>query len=741
MESELLLDSTFTFLLGGPPFFMISVVLIIGMTMKMVSSNLSLVITAAMAQMTVAFAVIPKLQLIDPHSFKICFDHSLTAFYLSANVYHVTCATTVVGETPDGSSELNNVFGLLCNAFGVGVAIISAHVMHLSWMCKMAAVTIPLSHTLCPLWGLGRKEGIIMWSASLMGFVVGYLIERAYRLFFLQHHEQMQLAEANRLADSRLNHVVKGLCGSAIGMLQALEYQLDEQRSLSGRKAELLIHQAREMMEEAASWCHKRQIFVQLEARTYVSVLSACDVCVQLKQMIGSDGDVAGAAIFARIDMSIFGLIVQEAVSNARKYRRAESRIRVFAELIAQTEMAAATEGREGGGDTSTVDAPSRGVVQQPPSPSLTSPPLPSTTPAATASAAASSDLALRVCIDNVNRHGQGLLTPDECKQAFERGTKLTGSTNVSDGLGLNTVAVAAAAVGGHAWLHSYRAGDSEAHTAFYFVIPAVEIANSTSPTAVANPSQGGGDRMSSLMEAGDLARGCERTANSESPTKGDLPEAIECESISSDGGEATGTDSADPSVTKSGTRGSGNELEATESSRGLRCLGVDDDKFSRAMQTVMFDVFLGADMKRSRCLGESLAETTVAVDVAMGMRDMWTLKPLEYPHAQVEVVFVDKNICYKETTVQGSDLCHQLYERGFRGVTCILTGSTEEEVADIARKPGVDMAFEKGANSKTIAACIRSKLQAKQLAALPARSSAEDAWVHAPVILGTIAC
>ena len=61
-----------------------------------------------------------------------------------------------------------------------------------------------------------------------------------------------------------------------------------------------------------------------------------------------------------------------------------------------------------------------------------------------------------------------------------------------------------------------------------------------------------------------------------------------------------------------------------------------------------------------------------------------------------------------------GTDLCQQLHERGFRGVTCVLSGSDEEVIEQISSLPGVDMAFEKGASLKTIAACIRNKLQAK---------------------------
>ena len=87
-------------------------------------------------------------------------------------------------------------------------------------------------------------------------------------------------------------------------------------------------------------------------------------------------------------------------------------------------------------------------------------------------------------------------------------------------------------------------------------------------------------------------------------------------------------------------------------------------------------------------------------------------------PPLQADVAVIDQNIFIeegKERVVQivGTDLCQQLHARGFTGVTCVLSGSDEEAIEQISALPGVDMAFEKGASLKTIAACIRNRLQA----------------------------
>ena len=56
-------------------------------------------------------------------------------------------------------------------------------------------------------------------------------------------------------------------------------------------------------------------------------------------------------------------------------------------------------------------------------------------------------------------------------------------------------------------------------------------------------------------------------------------------------------------------------------------------------MHLTMFEMFVGADLEHSRSLGASLGETNAFVDVAMGLRDMHTLKWVEGPPIQADVV------------------------------------------------------------------------------------------------------
>lgn len=116
------------------------------------------------------------------------------------------------------------------------------------------------------------------------------------------------------LTRARSNHPAsRRLCGGANGLLQGLEVQMGAGGALEGPQAERLIRQSREMMDEAALWCHRRQTFVQLEAGTYLSTPVQCDVQAQLREMAGSGADVESAVASAHVDASMFRLILQEA--------------------------------------------------------------------------------------------------------------------------------------------------------------------------------------------------------------------------------------------------------------------------------------------------------------------------------------------------------------------------------------------------------------------------------------------
>ena len=206
MERELFLDySVGFFSFGFFATFMIVVLLSVVATMAGTASNVATIITLMTMQMAFTFLVLPRFGNVDVYSLKTSFDHSLVGFILTVNVFRLFF------ESASPQTQLSAFAGLVSNAGFVGVGIVVAHVMHLSWLVKLSGtVFIPLMHTFKPLHAERGLETAVMWSACVIAFMLGYLIERGQRLLFLQHHLMMKLAEANRSADSRLNHVVKG---------------------------------------------------------------------------------------------------------------------------------------------------------------------------------------------------------------------------------------------------------------------------------------------------------------------------------------------------------------------------------------------------------------------------------------------------------------------------------------------------------------------------------------------------
>ena len=76
---------------------------------------------------------------------------------------------------------------------------------------------------------------------------------------------KLQEAAAKRRADSRLYHVIKGKCG---GARSCLELAFDILRDGSNRDAlERKIKQAMVLLEQAETWTHERQMFMQVRLR------------------------------------------------------------------------------------------------------------------------------------------------------------------------------------------------------------------------------------------------------------------------------------------------------------------------------------------------------------------------------------------------------------------------------------------------------------------------------------------
>ena len=128
---------------------------------------------------------------------------------------------------PNTTTDVDAYEGLAANAAMVVLGNLLCYYLHSPVHVKLlGGYAIPLAHTFRPLHGLGATEARLMWMGSLVGQLCGYFLERAQRTVYFEQQAQLRLAAANRQADSRLNHVVKGLCGGANGLLESLQVAL-----------------------------------------------------------------------------------------------------------------------------------------------------------------------------------------------------------------------------------------------------------------------------------------------------------------------------------------------------------------------------------------------------------------------------------------------------------------------------------------------------------------------------------
>ena len=149
-----------------------------------------------------------------------------------------------------------------------------------------------------------------------------------------------------------------------------------------------------------------------------------------------------------------------------------------------------------------------------------------------------------------------------------------------------------------------------------------------------------------------------------------------------------------------------------------LVCVGVDDDEVCRCMQEALMEHFLFANMQLSKIVGGTLEEQDGFLDLALGRVDQngEQVPPERQRHA--DVALIDENIENEErgTTLLGSDLARSLHEQGFRGVVCLLTGSSDEHIARLAQSEGVDLALSKlGVRLELVAESITRALALKR--------------------------
>ena len=218
-------------------------------------------------------------------------------------------------------------FMIACVVF-TGQLMLAIRQYPMSFKLYMLVVTTVL-HRFGPVFSIGTSEAILAISGNLLGILCGYAMDSDRQRLLAT----LQIASINRRADSRLNHVIKGHCGGANGLISALLVELEEEPDLRLlRLAQERLKEIQWMLDEAADWCHSREVFVQLESGTYITHLSKVAARSFLKAQAGTCSTVTSIDA-VMVDHNLFRLLVHEGLSNAKKYCEPGTLIGVNASL------------------------------------------------------------------------------------------------------------------------------------------------------------------------------------------------------------------------------------------------------------------------------------------------------------------------------------------------------------------------------------------------------------------------
>lgn len=491
-------------------------------------------------------------------------------------------------------------------------------------------------HTLHPLYSIGWREPFLIGVGSVTGMLCGAAIVNDARV--------IELASTNRRADSRLNHIIKGQCGGAAALLAALiETRREQGEPASTSDAQFLesLVEIHRMLEQASEWCHKREMFLQLEDGSYTTTMTEVSLRDELEGMMGPRAQVTADDVVS-LDRTVMRLLVQEVADNATKYSPPGSTIRVNASLQAE-------ETRH----------------------------------------------SVHLAISNLNCHGVPHLSVAECELIFKRGYRRRFSSSScsdlrSDGLGLSSVKLAAEAVGGRVAMEA-----DQQRTTVHIILPAARVDNECFKgdcTKLLSTPESAVDSSADTLDA--------RLEDASQPAEN--PAILAPVSSQSPVGH---TRSAEATTR---TKQSSLVLEhlSDENFPSPVCIGIDDSAMLRKAQSALFRVFLKADPERSISIGASVDEADAFVDIAMGTRTI-SLEPANLPPA--DIVVLDQHIDYDDHIhcKKGSQLAAELRSRGFKGVICILTGSSQEEMVKLSRLPSVDFAFSKSMSPMDIARAL----------------------------------
>ena len=531
-----------------------------------------------------------------------------------------------------------------------------------------------------------HSEVALMTSCLCLGELLGFCVTGASVNARLE--ERARAAEAHRMADSRLNHLIKGHCGGTLTSLALYSQMLPpEVGDRLPQDLRLLLAKCDRHMSAVIFWCHRRQTFLRMEQGTYESHRLPVNL-VELLASIALGGRervwVCPRSQHVGVDEFVLRACLEEALANARTHSAPDTTIQLSARLVQDPRAHSPGSTADGG-------------------------------------------LRLLVSVENANEVGVPALTNEQCTQAFRPGytSGASASESTSDGLGLETVAMLVQSAGGRVWLegrsaHGRPASSSNiASTTFHLSLPARFLDAELPPAAEADTPR---DVTAMLGPAPAL-----------SVTPPSYPESTGTGASSRSSSSPTSFvgHASLPPAWHAGARGdgpSGRGAPPPNALPRLKCVAIDDDELQRELHRSILKHCFMAEPAESCVVGSTSAEHDAFVGICMGTLDAKLQPVRRSDQRQADVAIVDHRMQWPDEKpaaddaaaarglVLGTDLAFKLQEAGFRGVVCMVTAESGQDAAELARMPGVDAVYEKGMVSpRLLAQNVRELLKTKQ--------------------------
>jgi hypothetical protein len=384
-------------------------------------------------------------------------------------------------------------------------------------------------------------------------------------------------------------------------------------------------------LQEAIAWCHRRQVFVQLEERAYISEHTP----VNLNKLL--DSVSASGTVFSKddapvaLDETVLRIALDEIVANALKFRKDGTPIRMFAHYTAGM---------------------------------------------------------LRLEVQNINPDGFMPLTAEECRRVFDSEFKMRYCSAMSDGLGLDSVALAVNAAGGSVSLES----SSEA-TLLRLSLPATLCLTqpaglSSNPERSVSAPSGIRAWTGQPIHPTALHPGKKFTIKRSSPLK-----RANADRSGRHASACTGQ-SISLSQLRQPLAGFTEKIVGCNSeAQGLdpplpRCIGFSDAG-NHAALAALFSDCLRAD-----------GDVSVLQATRQGLSGF-----VDEVIENVDVVIIShgiNDVDGPEGSLVGTDVAQQLRGRGYLGVICIFgCDMTADECAELSAHPAVDLLIQQGESLK----------------------------------------